>query len=194
MSFLTKTSVGVLPIIRNTALYPLTDFFQRVLPWQQHEDPRGESRQTRTDPASNIDCLCTESVPLFASLLSLPLPENLLSSTQPRTAAATPENTRNHIAILLELAERQPVLFILEDLHWTDPSTLELLGLLLDQTPPASLLVLLSCRPHFQPAWHHRSYLTEITVNRLSQHQMERYDGSRSRWKASPDTGAPADH
>src|SRR5262249_9547783 len=66
----------------------------------------------------------------------------------------------------------QPVLFIVEDLHWTDPSTLELLNRVLDQTPTASLLVLLTCRPHFQPAWHHRSYLTEITVNRLSHTQV----------------------
>src|SRR5262249_8948563 len=53
-------------------------------------------------------------------------------------------------------------------------STLELLNLLIDQTPTASLLVLLTCRPHFQPAWHHRSYLTEMTVNRLAQPQIER--------------------
>src|SRR5262245_11412724 len=80
-------------------------------------------------------------------------------------------NTIN--AILLELAERQPVLFILEDLHWTDPTTLEFMNLLIDQTPTASILVLLTCRPHFQPAWHHHSYLTEITVNRLSHAQVE---------------------
>jgi predicted ATPase len=48
---------------------------------------------------------------------------------------------------------------------------LEWLNLLLDQPPTASLLVLLTCRPHFQPAWHHRSYLTEITVHRLSHTQ-----------------------
>jgi predicted ATPase len=48
-----------------------------------------------------------------------------------------------------------------------------LLNLVLDQTPTASLLVLLTCRPHFQPAWHHRSYLSEITVNRLSHAQTE---------------------
>src|SRR5262249_53968911 len=78
------------------------------------------------------------------------------------------------VAILQELAEHQPVLFILEDLHWTDPTTLELLNLVLDQTPTASLLVLLTCRPYFQPAWHHRSYLTEITVSRLSQPQIAR--------------------
>src|SRR4029434_263950 len=63
---------------------------------------------------------------------------------------------------------------MLEDLHWTEPTTLELLGLLLDQTPTASLLVLLTCRPTFQPTWSHRSYLSEITINRLSQHSTER--------------------
>src|SRR5262249_37846221 len=77
------------------------------------------------------------------------------------------------VAILLELAEHRPVLFIVEDLHWTDPTTLELLNLVIDQTPTASLLVLLTCRSYFQPAWHHRSYLTEITVNRLSHAQVE---------------------
>ena len=77
------------------------------------------------------------------------------------------------MAILQELAEHQPVLFILEDLHWTDPTTLELLNLLIEQTPTASILVLLTCRPHFQPAWHHRSYITEMTLNRLSPTQVE---------------------
>jgi predicted ATPase len=73
---------------------------------------------------------------------------------------------------MLELAEQQPVLFIQEDLHWTDPTTLELLNLVIEQIPTASVLVLLTCRPHFQPAWHHRSYLTEITVNHLSHTQV----------------------
>jgi predicted ATPase len=77
------------------------------------------------------------------------------------------------VTILQELAALQPVLVIVEDLHWTDPSTLEWLNLVLDQTPTAAVLVLLTCRPHFQPAWHHRSYLTEITVNRLSHTQVE---------------------
>src|SRR5262249_36054878 len=115
-----------------------------------------------------------ESVPLFAPLLSLPLPENhypLLNLSPQWQRQKTLETI---VAILLELAERQPVLFIIEDLHWTDPTTLELLHLLIEQTPTASMLVLLTCRPHFQPAWHHRSYLTEITVNRLARNQIER--------------------
>jgi predicted ATPase len=47
------------------------------------------------------------------------------------------------------------------------------LNLVLDQTPTASVLILLTCRPQFQPAWHHRSYLTEMTLNRLSHTQVE---------------------
>src|SRR5262249_11741283 len=54
-----------------------------------------------------------------------------------------------------------------------DPTTLEFLGLLVEQVPTAAIVILLSCRPHFQPSWHHRSYLTEITVHRLSRHQVE---------------------
>src|SRR5262249_20715008 len=69
-------------------------------------------------------------------------------------------------------AERHPVLFIVEDLHWTDPTTLELLNLVIEQIPTTATLTVLTCRPHFQPAWHHRSYLTEITVNRLSHTQV----------------------
>jgi predicted ATPase len=102
-----------------------------------------------------------ESVPLFAPLLSLPLPESrypLLNLSPQRQRQKTLETI---VAILLELAEHQPVLFIVEDLHWTDPSTLELLNLVIDQAPTAALLTVLTCRPHFQPAWHHRSYLQQ---------------------------------
>src|SRR4030095_5632103 len=77
------------------------------------------------------------------------------------------------VAMLLELAEHQPVIFILEDLHWTDPTTLELLNLVINQTPTPSVLVLLTCRRHFHPAWHHRCYLKQITVNRISHVQVE---------------------
>ena len=104
-----------------------------------------------------------ESVPLFAALLALPVladrypPLHLSPQRQRR------KTLESLVALQGELAARQPVLFILEDLHWTDPTTLDFLGLLMDHTPTASLSVLLTCRPEFQPPWHHRSYLTEIT-------------------------------
>jgi predicted ATPase len=114
-----------------------------------------------------------ESVPLFAPLLSLALPEDRYSPLNLSPQRQRQKTLETIVAILLQLAERQPILFILEELHWTDPTTLELLNLVLDQTPTASLLVLLTCRPYFQPAWHHRSYITEMTLNHLSHTQVE---------------------
>src|SRR5262249_4701660 len=157
---------------QNTALFPITDLFQRL--WQfQAEDAPDAKLEKLEQALLQYRLPVEETVPLFAPLLTLPLPENrypLLNLSPQRQRQMTLETI---VAILLELAKHQPVLFIIEDLHWTDPTTLELLNLLIDQTPTASILVLLTCRPHFQPAWHHRSYLTEITVNRLSHTQVE---------------------
>src|SRR5437016_3328406 len=55
----------------------------------------------------------------------------------------------------------------MEDLHWVDPTTLELLSLLVDQGPTARLLVLLTCRPDFPPPWTGRAHLTQVTLPRL---------------------------
>jgi predicted ATPase len=56
-------------------------------------------------------------------------------------------------------------------LHWADPSTLELIGLLIYQAPTASLLIMLTARLDFIPPWPARSHITPITLNRLeSQH------------------------
>jgi class 3 adenylate cyclase len=157
---------------QNTALFPLTDLFQRLLQLQVEDTP-DEKLGKLEHALSQYRLPLEETVPLCAPFLALPLtadrypPLNLSPQRQRQKTLET------LVAILLALAECQPVLFILEDLHWTDPSTLELLDLLLDQTPTASLLVLLTCRPHFQPAWHHRSYLTAMTVNHLAHAQVE---------------------
>ncbi len=75
------------------------------------------------------------------------------------------------VAWLVEEAERHPVYCVWEDLHWADPSTLELLGLLLDQVPTARMLVLLTARPEFTPPWSSRTHLTPLTLARLPRTQ-----------------------
>jgi class 3 adenylate cyclase/predicted ATPase len=157
---------------QNTALFPLTDLFQRLLQFQAENTP--DEKFGKLEYAlSQYRLLVEESVQLLAPLLSLPVPENRYPPLNLSPQRQRQKTLETIVAILLELAEHQPVLFIVEDLHWTDPTTLEWLHLLIEQTPTASMLVLLTCRPHFQPAWHHRSYLTEITVNRLSPTQVE---------------------
>jgi class 3 adenylate cyclase/predicted ATPase len=174
-----------LSYFENTALFPLTDLFQRLLRFQAEETP--EQKFGKLEHALNQYRLpLEESVQLFAPLLSLPVPENrypLLNLSPQRQRQKTLETI---VAIVLELAEQQPILLILEDLHWTDPTTLEFINLLLDQTPTASLLVLLTCRPYFQPAWHHRSFITEMTLNHLSHTQVEQLVNRMTDGKALP--------
>jgi len=134
---------------QNTALFPLTDLFQRLLRFHAEDTP-DEKLGKLEQALSQYRLSLEESVPLLAPVLSLPLPENrypLLNLSPQRQRQKT---LATIVAILLELAEQHPVLFILEDLHWTDPTTLEWLHLLIDQTPTASMLVLLTCRPQVQ--------------------------------------------
>jgi class 3 adenylate cyclase/predicted ATPase len=161
-----------LSYFENTALFPLTDLFQRLLRFHA-EDTLDEKVEKLEYALSQYRLPLEESVALFAPLLSLPVSANRYPPLHLSPQRQRQKTLESLVAIVLELAERQPVLFILEDLHWTDPTTLEWLNLLIDQTPTTSLLVLLTCRPYFQPAWHHRSYLTEITVHRLSPAHVE---------------------
>lgn len=57
---------------------------------------------------------------------------------------------------------------IFEDLHWADPSTLAVLGPLLDQVPTARILALFSFRPEFSPPWGAHAHVTSILLNRLT--------------------------
>ena len=124
---------------QNTALFPLIDLFQRLLRFEAEETP--DEKLAKLEQAlSQYRLPLEESVPLFAPLLSLPVPEDRYPPLNLSPQRQRQKTLETIVAILLELAEHQPVLFILEDLHWTDPTTLELLNLVIDQTPTASLL------------------------------------------------------
>ena len=97
---------------------------------------------------------------MLAALLAVPLPEGSYAAL-----TLTPQQQRQQtldalVAWLLAEAERQPVLAVYEDLHWADPSTLELLGALLEQAPTVPMLTVLTFRPVFVPPWPSRSHLT----------------------------------
>src|SRR5262249_49480546 len=74
----------------------------------------------------------------------------------------------------------------MEDLHWVDPSTLELLSLLVDQGPTARILTLLTFRPDFRPPWTGRAHLTQVTLPRLTQRQAAEMTGRVAHGKALP--------
>ena len=160
------------PYYQNTALYPIIDLIQRILRWEQGES--AEERFGKLEQAfSQYRLSREETVPLMAGLLSLPLPAATyppLNVTLQRQRQKTLETL---VALLLELADRQPVLFIVEDLHWTDPTTLELLHLFIDQMSTTSIYTLLTYRPEFQSPWGNRSSCTQVTLTRLSGDEVE---------------------
>jgi len=159
------------PSHQNSALYPVIDHLQQFLQWQRHEPPEAKF-DTLEQALSTSRLPLDDVVPLFAALLSVPLPERYppLNLTPQRQRHKTQEAL---VAWLLEEAERQPVLAVWEDLHWADPSTLELLSLLLDQVPTARMLTLCTCRPEFRPPWATHAPVTQVTLNRLGRTQVE---------------------
>ena len=155
---------------QNSALYPMIDLLERVaLRFEREESPQQKLNKLEGHLVQ-YGLPLAEIVPLFATLLSLPLPANYAPLT------VSPEQQKQQIlhallTILLRIAAQQPVLFVMEDLHWVDPTTLEFLTLLVDQGPTARILALLTFRPDFTPPWTGRSHLAQVTVPRLPRRQ-----------------------
>ncbi|MBI3795611.1 MAG: AAA family ATPase [Deltaproteobacteria bacterium] len=167
------------PYYQNTALYPVIDLLQRVLGFQREDNPEEklhkleEMLERRGESETRSYLSLQEAVPLFASLLSLPLPTDLYPPLTLTPQKQKEKTQQALLAWLLQEAERQPVRFDVEDLHWADPSTLEFLGLLIDQAPTTRLLIVLTFRPEFLPLWPPHSHVTPITLSRLGRTQTE---------------------
>ena len=113
-----------------------------------------------------------ETVPLFASLLSLRLSEHY-APLEISPQLQRQKTLEALLAWVLALGEKQPLVLVVEDLHWIDPSTLEWLGLLIEQCPTASVLLLLTHRPDFEPPWPARGHVLSLGLNRLSRRQSQ---------------------
>jgi class 3 adenylate cyclase len=124
-----------------------------------------------------------EAIPLIAPLLNLPIP----AGYQP--SLLSPEQQRRRLlATLVEwmlgTARAQPTMIAIEDLHWADPSTLELLHLLVEQGATARLLLLYTARPEFHASWQPRAHHTHITLDRLSSRNVRTMVGEVAAQKA----------
>ena len=160
------------PYHQNSALYPVIEHLQRLLGWQPKESPA-----TKLDKLEQLlqaySLPEAEMVPLFAALLSLPVPAERYP---PLNLSPQKQRQQTHdllVTWLIEEAERQPVQVTWEDLHWADPSTLDFLGLVIEQSPTVRMLNVLTYRPEFRPPWVMRSHITPLTLNRLERLQVE---------------------
>src|SRR6185295_18270081 len=158
------------PYYQHSALYPLIELLERVaLRFDREESPPQRLRKLEGFVVQ-YGLPLAEVVPLYATLLSLPL------SADYAPLHLSPEQQKQQtlqalLTILLRLAAQQPVLFVMEDLHWVDPTTLEFLSLLVAQGPTTHIMALFTFRPDFPPPWTGRAHLTQVTVHRLSRRQ-----------------------
>jgi tetratricopeptide (TPR) repeat protein len=180
------------PFHTASAFHPIIEHLKRVLGLQPEDTAQQHLAKLEAGLAGFKTLPLSESVRLFADLMSVPVPEDRyprLSMTAQQQRDATLDAI---IAWLIETAERGPVLMAGEDLHWADPTTLETLGMLIEQAPTAAMLVVATYRPELTPPWPQRSHMTPITLNRLERPEVETMVGHLAGGRPLP--GEVVDH
>ena len=173
------------PYHTTSALYPLITHLEHLLQFAPDDPPATRLAKLEVG-LGPYDLPLAEVVPLFAGLLSVPLPAEPYA---PLTL--TPQQQKQQtldalVAWLAAEAERQPVLVVWEDLHWADPTTLEVLGLVIAQAPTVPMLHVLTSRPAFSPPWPQRSHITPLVLTRLERPQVEALITQRAGGKTLP--------
>lgn len=140
------------PEFSQSPFYPLVAMLENLFGFARDDTPGAKFDKLAAYLEAHFPELSQEAVPLLAPLLALPL------AGPYHVPAYSPQKHKEQtIAILLELlqalAAQLPVLFIVEDLHWVDPSTLELLSLFVGRTGKGAILALFTARPEFDPPW-----------------------------------------
>jgi predicted ATPase len=157
------------PYHTNSALYPVIGLLERAAGLDRDQSPEEQLAHVEAVLGSESGRL-DEVVPLFAGLLGV--------STGDRYPALsmTPEvQKRRTMQALLDqlaaLAAERPVLALYEDVHWIDPTTLELLGRMIERIQELPVLVLITFRPEFQPPWTAQAHVTTLSMSRLGRRQ-----------------------
>ncbi|WP_292633287.1 AAA family ATPase [Mesorhizobium sp.] len=154
------------PHHQDSALHPTIAQLERAAGLERDDPPemKLDKLAALLEPAS------PEDVALVAELLSLPT-EGRFPPLQ-LTPQRKKERTFDALLRQLEDLTRQgPVLMLFEDVHWIDPSSRELLDLVVERVPRLPVLLLLTFRPEFQPPWTGQAHVTVLVLNRLDRRE-----------------------
>ncbi|WGD53206.1 AAA family ATPase [Bradyrhizobium sp. CB1650] len=160
-------------LLQNTPLHPIADWGRQRfggadIPAERRlADLENTLALVKLDPAENVS--------LLAPLLDIPLPQDRAPTLEPE------ELRRRQLTALTNWvmagARTQPVVLALEDVHWADPTTLELLRGIAERGALAPLLVLITARPEFRPPWGMRSHHSTISLAPLDRLQVRQMVG-----------------
>ena len=173
------------PYYRHSAFYPIIKRLEQVALHFRRGDGPAEKLAKIEGFFTQYGLPLAQGVPLMAALLSVPFASSYapLTLTPERQKQATLEIL---VQALLVRAAQQPVLLVIEDLHWIDASTLDLLTHLLDQGPDHPILILLTFRPEFTPPWPESSRIVSIPLLPLTPSQARTIIGQMAGSKSLP--------
>jgi class 3 adenylate cyclase len=158
------------PYHTNSALHPVIAQLERAAGFSRNDD--GAAKAAKLEALFRQAAVrIPDTLPLAADLLSLPLPEEMA-----RPEFAPQERKARTFAALLTqleaLAAERPLLMILEDAHWSDPTTLELFDQVVERIQRLPALLVVSFRLEFTPAWASHAHATPLSLNRLGERQV----------------------
>ena len=153
-------------LFQSTPFHVVRQILDQGLGWRGDESP--EERLTQLElRLERAGLKVGEAMPLIAEMLSLPIPDKY-----PPLLFAPEQKRKRLLANLagwvLHVSRVQPMVMAMEDLHWVDPSTLELTQMLVEQAATAPLMLLYTARPEFRAPWAMRAHHAQITLNRLN--------------------------
>jgi class 3 adenylate cyclase/tetratricopeptide (TPR) repeat protein len=150
----------------DSALYPVISQMERAAAFT-HDDS-AQAKLDKLDVMLAQTATSKQEAALFAEMLSLPndgrFPALNLDPQQRR------QKTLEALTAQMEALSRQnPVLMVFEDAHWTDPTSLEVLGRIVDRVRSTRVLLIVTFRSDFEPPWTGRPHVTFVTLNRLGE-------------------------
>jgi DNA-binding SARP family transcriptional activator len=153
------------PFHADSALYPFIRELERAADFHHTNDAK-EKRDKLAALLSTYASAAQDIAPLFAQLLSIP------SESDYRQLTLSPaQHRRKTLSALLDrvasFARREPALVVFEDGHWADASSLEVLDLLVDRIRSLPVLLLVTSRPSFEPAWSGLEHVRQVTLEKM---------------------------
>jgi class 3 adenylate cyclase/predicted ATPase len=153
----------------DSAFYPIIGQMERAAGLAHDDTP--QAKLDKLDAVLAQTSTPIQDAALFAEMLLLPndgrYPALELTPQQRR------QRTMEALGLQVEALSRQnPVLMIFEDVHWADPTNLEVLGRLVDRIATHRVLLIVTFRPEFEPPWIGRPHVTALTINRLAQREV----------------------
>ena len=154
----------------DSAFYPIIGQMERAAGLAHDDAPR--AKLDKLDAVLARTSTSIEDAALFAEMLSLPN-----DGRYPALDLDPPQRRQRTLEALVSqmeaLTRQSPVLMIFEDAHWTDPTSLEAFGRTVDRIAGLRVLLIVTFRPEFEPPWIGRPHVTALTINRLTQREID---------------------